>query len=135
MYISTSNLGDGQFETSVASVLKVSKENNAMRGLTGALVFTGEHFVQALEGDEASLDGLMSILAMDSRHSCIRIVQDGPLAARRFANWSMAYVGPSKFVTRQIRRLLSDPSAAEASRAVGWLETLLVDTTLTTQAT
>ena len=134
MYISKSNLGVDRVDQPVALIVAVSNERNVVRGVTGALVFTGEHFVQALEGEEAALNSLMSTLKQDPRHCDVEIVQQGALSHRRFGNWSMAYVGPSEFVTRHIRRLLGDPSAGEARRAADWLETLLVDTARSTHA-
>lgn len=133
MYISESNLDCARAASVVATILDVSIMNNGLCGVTGALVYTGDHFIQVLEGEGSTIDGLLSNLETDLRHRSLKVVKTGPLPARRFISWSMGYVGPSNFVTRHARRLLDDPSEVEATRATNWLATLLVDTARTSQ--
>lgn len=73
-------------------VLDSARRNNAQHGLTGALVYTGGHFAQVLEGPAAALERTMQAIEADPRHTALRRLIDGPLAERRFAQWAMALV-------------------------------------------
>ncbi|WP_298191021.1 BLUF domain-containing protein [Novosphingobium sp.] len=129
LYISRSTIAPEEAEAVVAGIVATSVTRNAAVGLTGALLFTGTHFAQALEGDKAAIEDLMHRVTCDIRHDEIVIVEQGPLEQRRFDTWSMAYFGPSQFVSRHVTRLLNDPSPAERRRAADWLGELLCEFT------
>jgi hypothetical protein len=65
---------------------------NRRRDLTGLLGFTGSHFLQVLEGEEAQLDDVMRSIARDPRHEGLRMLQRQPVQERRFGRWSMSLV-------------------------------------------
>lgn len=111
----------------MARIVATAVKRNPASGLTGALLFTGRHFAQVLEGDSASIDGLMAAISDDSRHDQLMMVARGPLIERRFCDWSMAYFGPSQFVSRHVTRLLNDPSRSEQRRCAEWLTDLLTE--------
>lgn len=125
LYISRSTIAPEEAEAVVPEIVAASVTRNAATGLTGALLFTGTHFAQALEGGEAAIEDLMHRVSRDTRHHEIVIVEQGPLEQRRFDTWGMAYFGPSQFVSRHVTRLLNDPSPAERRRAADWLGELL----------
>ncbi len=102
-----------------------SRKNNAQRGLTGALLFTGEHFAQVLEGTAASIDQMMAQVTTDVRHDEIIMIAREPIVTRRFGEWSMAYSGPSQFVARHVTRLLNGPALPEQNRSAEWLNDLM----------
>lgn len=77
---------------SLDDLLESARRNNRQRGLTGALVFTGGHFAQVLEGPAEALERTMQAIEHDDRHERVRRLIDGPLAERRFAQWAMALV-------------------------------------------
>lgn len=56
------------------------------------LIFYGAAFLQILEGGQAAVDGLVGRLASDPRHSNMSVRDDGPISARMFPDWSMAYL-------------------------------------------
>ncbi|WP_421854869.1 BLUF domain-containing protein [Novosphingobium sp.] len=125
LYISRSTIASQAAEAVVAEIVATSVARNAEAGVTGALLFTGTHFAQALEGDEAAIEVLMQRVSSDPRHEEIVIVEQGPLDQRRFDQWSMVYFGPSQFVSRHVTRLLNDPSPTARRRAADWLGELL----------
>lgn len=127
LYISRSTIAPEEAEAVVAGIVAASVTRNAAAGVTGALLFTGTHFAQALEGDKAAIEDLMHRVTCDTRHDEIVIVEQGSLEQRRFETWSMAYFGPSQFVSRHVTRLLNDPSPAERRRAADWLGELLCE--------
>ncbi len=77
------------------SILAVARARNAEAGVTGALIFTEERFVQILEGEKAEVDEIFGSIKRDRRHSAVTVlaIQEKPL--RHFGAWSMAFVGRS----------------------------------------
>jgi hypothetical protein len=71
-------------------ILATSQRNNARDGLTGALLVHDGRFLQVLEGAAQDLDRLLARLDKDGRHDEVRIVERGPIQARRFDGWAMA---------------------------------------------
>jgi len=125
LYISRSKIPLPDAVAGVHDIVATALSRNPTLGITGALLFTGDHFAQVLEGDGGSIEILMADICRDPRHDKIAIVHQGRLAKRRFADWSLAYMGPSQFVSRHVTRLLNEPSPAQQRRAAGWLNELL----------
>lgn len=125
LYVSRSTIPPAQAAAAVDDIVAQSHSRNSELGITGALLFTGVKFAQVLEGSEASVDTLFASILRDERHKQIVVVARDPIAKRRFDRWSMAYSGPSQFVSRHVTRLLSDPSIQEQGRSVMWLNELL----------
>ena len=50
LYISRSSICPGTVEAEVESIVAISRVKNQYFGLTGALLYAGEHFAQILEG-------------------------------------------------------------------------------------
>ena len=125
LYISESKIAANDAERDINDLIERAQAFNASVGITGSLLFTGTHFAQVIEGDEAAVSGLMAAISRDRRHARVKIVTRGALMARRFPGWSMAYNGPSQFVSHHVSRLLNEPSPSESARAAHWLSELL----------
>lgn len=125
IYISRSAIASGQESSHVDDIVAISRINNPRHGLTGALLFTGEHFAQVLEGTAASIDQLMAQVAGDVRHDQIITIARERISARRFSQWSMAYSGPSRFVAHHVTRLLNRRASPAQNRHVEWLNDLM----------
>lgn len=125
LYVSQSIMPQSDAVAGVNNIVTTALARNPELGLTGALLFTGDYFAQVLEGSDASIDLLMASILRDPRHDQILIVDRGPIAERRFADWSLAYFGPSQFVSRHVTRLLDSPSLPERRRSSKWLNDLL----------
>jgi hypothetical protein len=125
LYISRSKIAPDDAEVIVKQIVAAAIVANQARSLTGALLFTGTHFAQVIEGRDKDIEALFAILARDPRHDQLTVVDRAPLAERRFESWSMGYFGPSQFIARHVTRLLNDPSPAEKSRAAIWLTELM----------
>lgn len=125
LYVSRSTLSPEAAPGAVQALVATSRARNPCAGLTGALLFTGEHFAQVLEGPPAAVDDLMARVARDPRHTEIITVARKRITVRRFGNWSMAYSGPSQFVSRHVTRLLEDPRSPGQGRSAKWLKDLL----------
>ncbi len=87
-----SRLVDPMGPGAVAGIIRESRGNNAIRGLTGALMFDGERFCQYLEGPADEIMRTFTAIQHDARHAAIELLASGSARERRFASWSMAYV-------------------------------------------
>ena len=121
IYVSDSKIEDGDVDAVIAKIIAKSQKRNSQLDLTGALIFTGTHFAQVLEGDQKAIDELMSSLYHDERHEAVWIVDRSPITERQFSRWAMAYHGPSQFVSRHVTRLFEPSSQTEHQRATSWL--------------
>ncbi len=60
----------------------------------------------------------MENIGRDERHRGIDVVETRRISKRRFADWSLAYAGPSLFIDRHIRPLVE-------KRIAGGRETIM----------
>ncbi|HEY0817208.1 MAG TPA: BLUF domain-containing protein [Rhizobacter sp.] len=106
--------------TQVEDILARARAQNATRQVTGALLFTGGHFAQVLEGPAPALADTMSAIAADGRHEALKILLDEALPTRRFGAWSMAYAeapGADDLIAELIAT--GDVPAERAERLLG----------------
>jgi hypothetical protein len=76
----------------VSDIVRFARSFNRDNGITGILVFDGEHFVQLLEGEPRAVMALASRIECDRRHELFEIVHEQEHdAERRFPRWSLAY--------------------------------------------
>lgn len=76
----------------ILDILRLSRVNNTVRGITGVLLYHDGLFLQVLEGEDAALECLLTVLRHDRRHKDIRILLDEAIGQRHFPNWSMGWV-------------------------------------------
>lgn len=117
LYVSTSLLRAAEQAREVSDIIDVARARNAALGVTGALVLARGHFAQVLEGERTAIDQLMVSIQRDRRHTGINVVDIVQIAERRFSHWSMAYVGQSTYVGRQIAPLLPRLQEAQSREA------------------
>ena len=65
-------------------LVKVSQDNNKKYGITGAMLYLENAFIQVIEGEGSVVAQLLKNLYADSRHRDIRIVSDSVVPARNF---------------------------------------------------
>lgn len=118
VYVSESRVDFAHTEQVVVDLVSNAKLRNACLAVTGALIFTGSHFAQILEGPPDSIALILAALLKDPRHSNIYIVAHYPISTRIFAEWQMAYHGPSRYVARCVEQLLLANSQSEQRRLV-----------------
>lgn len=81
----------------LAGLLTHSRARNGQDGVTGCLVyrynedFDRGNFLQVLEGPEAAIDDVWRRISSDTRHHTIVIIDEGPIEARMFSNWTMGF--------------------------------------------
>lgn len=79
----------------VTRILAQAQENNERNGITGALVFNHNYFLQSIEGARPAINGLLRKLIKDSRHFSLQIVECCEVEERRWNKWSMKYLTPT----------------------------------------
>ena len=90
-------------------ILQASQRNNQRDDITGILTYSGEVFVQFLEGPPESIQRLMDRLQGDSRHRDIIILSEGSDHERIFPGWDM------ELVTRQEAHQVLRDALSEAN--------------------
>ncbi|MCP9758254.1 BLUF domain-containing protein [Aquitalea sp. S1-19] len=78
------------------SILAQSHAHNPANGLTGILCFSGDIFMQVLEGGRAEVSALYSRISADTRHHGVELLHFEEISERRFANWTMGQVNLAK---------------------------------------
>lgn len=78
----------------IEELVATASHNNRQLGITGALLYIENSFVQVLEGEDAPITRLLATIESDPRHRNMRILSDRTIDFRNFEDWSMAYVKP-----------------------------------------
>lgn len=108
IYVSDSDISARDTQREVASLVKQARSRNNSQGISGALLFSGAHFAQLLEGSDSDVRDVMSSILADPRHRNIRIVFDENIPVRCLLDWGLGYAGPSRYVEKAIRRAAID---------------------------
>ena len=78
------------------AILKKSTHNNPAVGVTGVLCFSGEIFLQVLEGGRGPVSKLYNRIAQDPRHQDVVLLSYDEIEERSFAGWAMGQVNMSR---------------------------------------
>ncbi|RZK24314.1 MAG: BLUF domain-containing protein [Hymenobacter sp.] len=78
-------------DQNLEDLLTQSRRDNARHGVTGILFYSHGHIAQLFEAEPDVADTLFARIARDGRHSHVQKLIDRPIAARSFAEWSMAF--------------------------------------------
>lgn len=73
------------------SLLHQARDKNARLGVTGLQLYRQCEFMQAIEGEEKVIRSLWNTIRFDERHFSARVIYEGLLQKRGFANWSMGF--------------------------------------------
>jgi hypothetical protein len=94
-YISKNAIkGDvGAIKEQIRNILATAHRNNAAKGVTGALLYSGGYFCQVIEGAGDVLEELFESIQMDGRHGDVTVLHFQPIEARGFSDWAMALAG------------------------------------------
>ena len=108
-----SRAADGFAASELRELAAVAARNNKLQGITGALLFIDNCFIQVIEGEEHSMSDLLAKLEADPRHHDIRIISDHLEESRYFSDWSMGLISTPDEEKPKIRKELR--SVAEIS--------------------
>ncbi|MFK8031302.1 MAG: BLUF domain-containing protein [Gammaproteobacteria bacterium] len=90
--VSYASRTDGRMSTEQLMELLVQcQTNNRKRGVTGMLLYGNETFLQALEGEDDVVDGLVEHIHKDPRHADLKILHRREIEQREYADWTMGF--------------------------------------------
>lgn len=78
--------------TNVQEIVGVARARNTTLKVTGALVYSGDHFAQVLKGLPDDLGAVMSSIRRDPRHSMLWEWPARQAVDRWYPEWSMGYL-------------------------------------------
>jgi hypothetical protein len=113
----------------IDAIVARSREMNPDRGITGVLCYSGELFMQVLEGGRDEVNRLYAEIVRDTRHRDVLLLDYAEIAERRFAGWTMgrvnlARVNPSLLLKYSEKPAL-DPYTVSGKVALALLEELI----------
>ena len=71
--------------------LPVYRQKNLRLAVTGLLLYKDGEFMQALEGDEATVRALFARISQDPRHERVHLLTTVEVPRRQFPQWSMGF--------------------------------------------
>lgn len=83
----------------VTSIMAQARIHNPPQGITGILCYSGDMFIQVLEGGRAAVNALYAHILRDARHCDVHILQYEEITERRFGGWTMGQVNLAKLNT------------------------------------
>lgn len=86
-------------QTTIDSILSQSRQHNPESGITGILCYSGDIFLQAIEGGRTAVSELYNHISKDPRHKDIVLLHYEEIIERRFGGWTMGQVNMSKLNT------------------------------------
>ncbi|MEH6461451.1 BLUF domain-containing protein [Chitinimonas sp. JJ19] len=78
------------------SILAKSRTHNNDSGVTGILCFSGDIFMQVLEGGRQPVSDLYNAIIRDKRHHDVVLLDFEEITERRFSGWTMGQVNLAK---------------------------------------
>jgi hypothetical protein len=114
MYRSRDRLPAEERPDELGDLFATSRSNNSKRRITGALLVSGNWFVQVLEGPEREVRSLYATIAEDPRHDRVETVSEVHAPDRVFARWSMAKLtmpDPELPLIAQVGEITTDSGA------------------------
>ncbi len=92
IYRSRNRIEQDRRKQSLGSLFSQARSNNKERDICGALLLSGDWFVQVLEGDEAVVRRLYERIEKDVRHEHVELLETAAIDERVFRRWAMAKV-------------------------------------------
>lgn len=75
----------------IDAILKTSRRNNSVNGITGLLLYRSEVFLQMLEGPRDAVRKLYRRIETDARHRNSMVMMERDASERAFGEWSMGF--------------------------------------------
>ncbi|QDQ28532.1 BLUF domain-containing protein [Chitinimonas arctica] len=114
---------------SMESILTESRKHNPEHGITGVLCFSGDIFLQVLEGGRREVSALYHRIARDPRHCDIELLYFEEISERLFSSWTMGQVNLSKVNPSTLLKYAEkpglDPFAIGGRMSLALLEELI----------
>jgi len=75
----------------IAALLTQARANNERDGITGALLYHRERFIQIVEGDDEIVRERFATISTDPRHRSVRMMREKRILERQFPQWTMGF--------------------------------------------
>lgn len=82
----------------VKQILETARSKNYALGVCGMLFYNSKYFLQALEGEEQTVQHIYNKIADDFRHDDLQVISQTSIEDTLFSHWAMGYAGNSKAV-------------------------------------
>jgi hypothetical protein len=101
-------------------LLAQARDTNAIRKVTGVLLYHSGCFLQVLEGPEPGVDHTFDSIRRDPRHRHVKVLLRHPISLREFPDWTMGFIDtsqwslpPGKIDYYRVPEIASAPTAAQ----------------------
>ena len=92
-------------EDTQIDILRQSRANNGLNGISGILLSDGRRFLQVLEGTPEAIEHVFVRIGADPRHEQVRTLHDELDTRRIFSGWTMASMSDNREVDAIRERL------------------------------
>ena len=92
MYLSHDLIDREERKRALGALFSQARSNNKKRDVTGALLVSGDIFIQTLEGEESVVRQVYETIRQDPRHDGVELLETSTVPERVFGHWSMARV-------------------------------------------
>lgn len=75
----------------LVALLELARRKNEQAGLSGMLLYCSQSFLQVLEGESGPIESAYASIAVDDRHTNLRLLMDAEVPARLFPDWTMGF--------------------------------------------
>jgi Sensors of blue-light using FAD len=115
--------------SSMPTILQQSRQNNPDQGITGILCYSGDIYLQVLEGGRATVNSLYNKISKDPRHTDVVILDYEEVSERCFASWTMGQVDLGKvnpsLLLKYSEKPTLDPYAVSGKASMALLKELI----------
>ena len=113
----------------VGAILAECQSKNPARGITGVLCYSGEIFLQVLEGGRDAVCETFNTIVRDARHEQVTLLQFEEISERRFGGWTMGQVNIEKvnssLLLKYAEKAELNPFAVSGKVSLALLEELI----------
>ena len=113
----------------VEDILDKSRSHNPASGITGILCYSGDVFIQVLEGGRDEVCELYNAIVRDGRHTNVRLLVFEEIRERKFCNWTMGHVDLNKvnpgLLLKYHERAVLNPFQTSGSATMALLDELV----------
>ena len=112
--------------TELLAQLPIYREKNLRLGITGLLLYKQGEFMQALEGDEATVRALFATIGKDPRHERVHLLTTVVVPKRRFPQWSMGFKNLDEIDINTVPGYTPHPEFPARSPGGSWKDSIVL---------
>ena len=109
-------------DEAIDELLERSKQNNATKRITGAMIYANGYFMQLIEGPQIAVDKLYSAIEADPRHEVLSLLHSQEIKDRHFSDWAMEYRDSDDLGERALMTIHAAKQDSERFPVIHFLE-------------